>query len=532
MATYYVSSTTGNDSNAGTSVGAAKATLGAGENLATTAGDIVYIAPGTYREKVVHGYSGTAADRIYFIGDPDCEIFTAITPGIIRVTISDANDIAENGGTQYIIKSNGKDYITWKNVYVDGGSGGVAAHNDNNNTYGFYANTELDNMEIINCMGQHLAYACYRVAYVYDSVMMGYAYGISAGYIADRCIGIAPYIGISSVNLARNCVASGYYGFMNCDKVVNCTSFGGSTGLRTGSDDFIYDSVAVNGYYAFMGGTSTSATSNGTISGSLVVMSRYATYYGKQHGIKIASTYNQWLSNRDPVIGAGGTLDMQGDGTYWPMAPQPLYSINNVRKLADVVTPTLSSVALRGSTTTETDDEAGATDFYGNPRKMGATLGIYNEGGITSSRDLGHVELSVLEVTGSVSSSQPGFSILDEGIFRIPIAVSASSTVTASIGLRHNAGGGTAVKPKFELRYSQNNATASATSTYTTTVGEQHLSGSNLTIQSNTSTAADNVFETLSVSGSFTKQTELELVFINQQTGSDSISTFSDLEIT
>ena len=38
---------------------------------------------------------------------------------------------------------------------------------------------------------------------------------------------------------------------------------------------------------------------------------------------------------------------------------------------------------------------------------------------------------------------------------------------------------------------------------------------------------------TLSVSGSFgNKSHELELVFINQQTGSDSISTFSDLEIT
>ena len=37
---------------------------------------------------------------------------------------------------------------------------------------------------------------------------------------------------------------------------------------------------------------------------------------------------------------------------------------------------------------------------------------------------------------------------------------------------------------------------------------------------------------TISVSGSFDKQRELELLFINQQTGSDSISTFSDLEIT
>jgi len=99
MATYYVSATTGNDSNDGTSVGTAKATIGAGENLATSAGDIVYIAPGTYRELVVHGYSGTASNRIYFIGDPDCEIFgNAVKPGVVRITLAaDSNEFASDG---------------------------------------------------------------------------------------------------------------------------------------------------------------------------------------------------------------------------------------------------------------------------------------------------------------------------------------------------------------------------------------------------------------------------------------------------
>ena len=50
MATYYVSATTGNDSNDGSTAALAKATVGAGENLATSAGDVVYIAPGNYRE--------------------------------------------------------------------------------------------------------------------------------------------------------------------------------------------------------------------------------------------------------------------------------------------------------------------------------------------------------------------------------------------------------------------------------------------------------------------------------------------------
>ena len=125
MAIYYVSATTGHDSADGSApipdgAGAGpKATIGAAENLATSAGDIVYIAPGTYRETVTHGYSGTAANRIYFIGDPDCEIFgNTVKPGVVRMTLAaDTNEFASNANgttTGVVVKTNGRDYITWK----------------------------------------------------------------------------------------------------------------------------------------------------------------------------------------------------------------------------------------------------------------------------------------------------------------------------------------------------------------------------------------------------------------------------------
>ena len=95
MAIYYVSATDGDDSDNGSTAALAFATIGAGEDAADTAGDIVYIAPGNYREKVVHGTSGTEADRIYFIGDPDCEHFPDVTPGIVRIThAADTNEFA------------------------------------------------------------------------------------------------------------------------------------------------------------------------------------------------------------------------------------------------------------------------------------------------------------------------------------------------------------------------------------------------------------------------------------------------------
>ena len=171
---------------------------------------------------------------------------------------------------------------------------------------------------------------------------------------------------------------------------------------------------------------------------------------------------------------------------------------------------------------------AGSTDINGNPRFMGSTRDMYMDGPghTTSSRDIGPYEFSNVETTGSFSSSAAGFKIEDEGLFRIPIAVSASVAITASIGVKHLSGVGTAIKPQFQLRYSESMPTASVD-----TPGSGMLTGSGLIIQSVTSTAADNVFETLTVSHSATENRELELICTNVQTGSDSISVFSDLEI-
>ena len=115
----------------------------------------------------------------------------------------------------------------------------------------------------------------------------------------------------------------------------------------------------------------------------------------------------------------------------------------------------------------------------------------------------------------------------------IPITVSASSAVTASVGVLFDKGGVHASlsqtqQPQLQLRYSETYASAST----------QFITGSNLIIQSTTKgTTSDgsttmNTFSTIAVSGSFDKQRELELVFVNQMTGSTSRAVFSDLEIT
>jgi len=544
MATYYVSATTGNDSNNGESVATAKATIGAGENLATSAGDIVYIAPGVYREKVAHGYSGTAANRIYFIGDPDCEIFgRAVPAGVVRVTGADANEFADDSsGTASgpIIRSLGKDYITWKNVHVDGNSSGINTYNDANTSYGFYASSESDHFEIINCMIQNVYYGTFNVSYVINCCSWNCVYGTYGGYKISKSFIAGFLAGCYNADLVQNSIImAANYAAYNCNKVINCmipNSYYGNYSSSGGTSDFIYDSIfGPNNYYA-MGSPSSTSTRQTQISGSYCAGAYYLTRYGNLNGIGFGHVgYRQWISSTyDPYIGLGGSTDMTGEGIIFPQKAMTLWSINDIRKIAEGHRPSLYSKGLQGATSTVTDeDNTDSTDFFGNPRFMGSTLGMFMEDAnyTTSSRDLGPFELTNVDITSSYATGSPGFTITDEGIFRIPISVSASNSVTASILVKHQAGSGTAVKPKFELRYSETNPTASETSTFTTTAANKYLSGSDLILQSVTQTAGDNTWETLTVSHSLAKDSHLELLFINQQTGSDSISLFSDLEI-
>lgn len=90
MATYYVGPG-GNDGSAGTSWGARKLTIQAAVNVATTAGDTVYVAPGVYRETCTLGSSGSAGNVISLIGDYT-GANTSGTKGVVRITGSN-NDI-------------------------------------------------------------------------------------------------------------------------------------------------------------------------------------------------------------------------------------------------------------------------------------------------------------------------------------------------------------------------------------------------------------------------------------------------------
>lgn len=115
MSVYYAG-VGGNDGNAGTSWALRKLTIQAAVNVATTAGDTIYVGPGTYRETVTMAASGTAGNVISLIGDYTGQN-TSGTKGVVRITGSN-DDISATRASCIIASS--KNYITVRGFTMDG----------------------------------------------------------------------------------------------------------------------------------------------------------------------------------------------------------------------------------------------------------------------------------------------------------------------------------------------------------------------------------------------------------------------------
>ena len=113
MATYYVGAS-GSDSNNGTTWALRKLTIGGGI-AAASAGDTIYVGPGTYRELVTIGKSGSSGSPYTLIGDQTGANTDGIG-GIVRWTGS-ADDIAETRA--YCITSTNYSYWIVKGFSFD-----------------------------------------------------------------------------------------------------------------------------------------------------------------------------------------------------------------------------------------------------------------------------------------------------------------------------------------------------------------------------------------------------------------------------
>jgi hypothetical protein len=98
-------------------------TVGAPTSLATAlssagAGDIVYLAPGSYRGTFTLGVSGTAGNTIQFIGDPlGTQNIGGIAAGIVRITNYLVDNVNPTDAVLFTAVS--RSYWSFTNIYFD-----------------------------------------------------------------------------------------------------------------------------------------------------------------------------------------------------------------------------------------------------------------------------------------------------------------------------------------------------------------------------------------------------------------------------
>lgn len=114
MATYYVGSG-GNNGNNGLSWANRKLTLNGVEDIPVAAGDIVYVAPGSYNEMLTLDVSGSSGNPITYIGDVTGQNTDGIG-GPVRITGSSNNQTAANNNC---ITGASRSYRTFRGFYFD-----------------------------------------------------------------------------------------------------------------------------------------------------------------------------------------------------------------------------------------------------------------------------------------------------------------------------------------------------------------------------------------------------------------------------
>ena len=537
MATFYVSAQTGNDSNNGTAVGTAKATVQAGIDLMDSAGDVLYIAPGTYYETIstAGAVAGTSTNKQKVIGDTDCVIFTTEEPGVVRISQLSEHDINETNtstGTFYITRA----HFEVHKLHIDGGGAGPSTNYNTSVTgYGFRASVEGYGTAY-NCISQATGYAYSNMNAVNSIALSGF-YGFASGNKVQGCIAIAAYAPYTSVQRLVDCIGlgGGVGVVFGADDTENCLFMGGSVGARVNTNDPIKNTIIQYCNTAIQinsGNQGDMGISGSFIQGCLTAFSKVGA-----DGVRLGGGVRRLASSTSTKPNDSGWTIGDNNVTYGPAI---LYSYNQLWKLAEILKPDLLmpykgtanvNHTLDADTHTYIRYGNSETDILGHPKQMGeSTASLHLNADMLSANDMGPWEYSDIDITSSFSSSTPGIKITGEGVQSFQIPVYSGSAMTASVGAKWISAHDT-VKPGLVLTYAPGYQSSSLYGSATGTGTDFH-SGSQLQITSSYGTAAANTFETIQLAvGPSTEDQIYQLQLRAGNTGSSNVAVFSDLVI-
>ena len=495
MATYYVSANTGDDTNDGSLPvysGGGQGPFATIQKAVDTIGavdgnDIVYIAPGRYEEQITNASSGNGSgdsDRQRYFGDPNCEKFVdiaGVVPGPVRITMAAAATEIETGSSnQKIWDISYEEYITIKNVILDGNVGGTG--DGWVYSYAFYNSSNAKDVIVENCVA-HGIYGAYKVATVRDSLIVASAYGIHTPVTVENCVIMGgPYRGIYLATTVTNCITvGGYQGVSYCTNTTNC--------------------MAVCSYYGFYQNTNQiNCTSLGCYYGSrnsTTMHHHYAAYCRVAYMFQ-AITAPCYFSQCNRI-----TWSTTGDTPV--VAPVISFALSNARKIMEAFEPWMFA-GLNESLADDSVITSTLTDILGRNRRNTST-------GSVAALDIGPYEFTTF--SGSTNASNyntdpPGLNIQGRGEIAFQVPVQSGSGVTATA-------------------YAQTND-----STYSPSLVLRGISLYDTQFSTNTdvgSSWANDTFQQLSVTtgGNLVQDEVLELVLSGAIL---STSSFSDISIT
>ena len=387
MAEYWISKS-GDDSNGGTSYVDAKLTIGSLSNISRTAGDIMYIGPGTYREYINPVTDGTGAAPIQLIGDPDCLLCTGDVKGMVRITR--CLDDEEFGVDGRNINFSGINYWIIKNLHIDGGttvpySGAFA--------YGIYCSDTT--ISGYNCYISGGNYAACRYGTWFDCVIAGADIGVYLG-TAHRCIIFGGYHGFHGSNFTGHCHNSIIFGAVNGTyqaNVYNCLNIGSYYGHNKSN---ARNCMVLASYRSFEASSADHAYT-------------FSCYQGAGNG----------STNSLTALGMANVRQASSDGaTVFPAGSSSAgwisYSWNKLIQIKELFEPWMTAgISSSAGDTTGYGSATSTHDILYKPRYMK---------GDNVTLDVGPYELSDTNFTASAASASYEYSINGIGQERFIIA--------------------------------------------------------------------------------------------------------------
>ena len=406
MATYYVSKS-GNDNNEGTSEALAWLTVTkAFQTL--QAGDTCYIAPGTYRERVIMSNAGTLGSIILIIGDPDCEHFINENKGTVRITGADTSEVAPSTAGNVINCE--KDYVTVRNLVIDGspydeaairrGSGTQYGRNTEYCVCSGYYGVQYGVIDHCLCIGR---YAAYYAKTIKDSICIG-DYVV---YVADE---------------VYNTISAGRYAFYDAN-AYNCMAFASTQGFQNSSSRtgiIAKNCFSFSCNYGFNGYNS--------VTNYLTTVNCYSQFcYNAYYNCSLTDC--KYSTCHSPGVGLTGT-PTEGAILSW--------AFQSFDKLREALKPWMFEGAKQWGTTSGIT--VPDTDILGLPRQM-----------IGGGLDIGPYAYSIEEADWSTySTDAPSIKISQKGakVFKLPAEVGTAITITCKCKHQNTSGD----KPQLILK--------------------------------------------------------------------------------